>query len=138
MVGVILAKLRYQRRDFAFVFNVERLQHIESPEPLIGLSCYNPVDIGIVVHADADRCVAVKVTVGAAIHCFRVVVVAESVEILKIAVVILVPFFHRGVESITGDADFLAHNRRLEREWSEVTFHVAQVLLTKQLHILHT
>ena len=68
MVGmgrIVGAKVCNERRDFALKFYVERFEHILAVAAR--LTAHNPVDIGIVVHANTKRSHRVKVGIDAAI-----------------------------------------------------------------------
>ena len=132
-----MAELPDQSGEFPLILHEERFEDIETAKALVGLSGHYPVNIGIVVHANADRGVWIDITVSPGVEGRWLVVVAESVKVLEIAVVVLVILFHGRVKAIASDADFLAHDRGLERERREVTFHVAEILFTKQLDIFH-
>ena len=58
---VVRAEILDERRYLPFVLHEERLQHILPPSR--GLSSQNSVDVGVVVHPDADRPTPVTVTV---------------------------------------------------------------------------
>ena len=52
VVHVVAAEVVNQSRDFALELRVEGLDHIQSAS--VGLPRHNPIDVGIVVHTDAD------------------------------------------------------------------------------------
>ena len=137
MSCVVEAEVGDQRRQLALVLHIKRLENIEAVVHFIGLPGHNPVDIGIVVHADTYGSVAVEVMVSAAVDGPRLIVVSQRVEVVEIAVVVLMLLLHGGVEAIASDTDFAAHDRSLESERSEVALHIAKILLSEQLHIFH-
>lgn len=137
VMGVILAELSHESRNLPLIFHIERFEDIESAKAFIGLSGHNPVDIGVIVHTDADWSISVKIAVGPAVESFGLKVESESVEVFKITVVILMVLFHGGVETIAGNTDFLAHYRGLKRERCKVTFHVPKVLFAQELDVLN-
>lgn len=62
--------------------------------------------------------------------------VAEGVEVVEIGRVVLVALLHGGVEAVTGDAESLAEDGRLERLRREVALHLADVFLPEELEVL--
>ena len=82
--SVVGAEVGYERRDFALELHVERFEDIQA----VGtrLTAHNPVDISIVVHANAERLhwvdVRVRATVERAVKRRELVVGVDSVKIL--------------------------------------------------------
>ena len=81
---VIGAEVGYERRDFALELDVKGFEDVQA----VGtrLTAHNPVDIGIVVHADAERLhrvdVRVRATVERAVKRGELVVGVDGVKIL--------------------------------------------------------
>ena len=92
VVGVVAAEIVNQCRYLALELGVERLDDVEPSA--CGLPGNNPVDVGVVVHADADGGIRVQVLVGSAVELGLVEVVAQTVEVFKIAGVVLVRLTH--------------------------------------------
>ena len=53
MLHIVVAEVIDECRYLPLKLYIERFDHIQ-PAP-IGLPCHNPVDIGVVVHTDANR-----------------------------------------------------------------------------------
>ena len=112
MRGVVGAEVGDERRDFALELHIERFEDVQA----VGtrLTAHNPVDIGIVVHTNAERLhrvnVRVRATIERAVERGELVVgmdgveillrllddalVAERVEIVKIRSIIFVVLLH--------------------------------------------
>ena len=82
--SVVGAEVGDERRDFALKLHIERFEDVQT----VGtwLTAHNPVDIGIVVHANTERLhrvdVRVRATVERAVERGELVVGVDSVEIL--------------------------------------------------------
>ena len=109
---VIGAEVGDERRDFALELHIERFEDVQA----VGtrLTAHNPVDIGVVVHANAERLhrvdVRVRATVERAVERGELVVgvdgvkillrllndavVAERVEVVEIRRIIFVELLH--------------------------------------------
>ena len=109
---VVGAEVGDECRDFALELHIERFEDVQA----VGtrLTSHNPVDIGVVVHANAERLhrvdVRVRATVERAVKRGELVVgvdgvkillrllddavVAERVEVVKIRRIIFVVFLH--------------------------------------------
>ena len=63
---VVGAEVGNERRDFAFELHIERFEDVQA----VGtrLTAHNPVDIGVVVHANAERLHRVDVRVRATVE----------------------------------------------------------------------
>ena len=112
MWSVVGAEVANERRDFALEFDVKGFEDVQSI--VAWLTAHNPVDVGIVVHANAERLhrvdVRVRATVERAVERRELVscvdsvkillrllndaVVAERVEVVKIRSIILVVLLH--------------------------------------------
>ena len=121
---VISAEVGNERRDFAFELHIERFEDVQA----VGtrLTAHNPVDIGVVVHANTERLHRVDVRVRAIIERGELVVgvdgvkillrllddavVAERVEVVEIRRIIFVVLLHGRVEAIVRDADLLTED----------------------------
>jgi len=134
VVGIVAAEVVNQRRDLALELRVEGLDDVQPPP--VGLARHDPVDVGIVVHADADRGEGVDVLVGPAVQLAFGEVIAETVEVVEVAGVIFVALTHRGVEAVFGNAYALTKDRGLERLGREVALHLLDVRLAEQLEVL--
>ena len=81
---VIGAEVSDERRDFALELNVERFEDVQA----VGtrLTAHNPVDIGVVVHTNAERLywvdVRVRATVERAVERGELVSCVDGVKIL--------------------------------------------------------
>ena len=122
MISVVRAEIIDQGGNLTLELDVEGFENIQAGARW--LAGYNPVDIGIVVHADANRGQGIHILVGAAVKlraegaelrsCFDVVVlkarllqnlvVTELVEVRKVRGIILVVLLHRGVEFYSSNA----------------------------------
>lgn len=91
--GIITAEFLDECRYLAVELYVEALDYIEAA--VTRLTGDNPVDVGVVVHADADRRVGVNVLVGASIERREVIIIVESIEVLIIVGIVFVPLAHR-------------------------------------------
>ena len=84
MWSVVGAKVGNERRDFALELHIERFEDVQT----VGtrLTAHNPVDIGVVVHANAERLhrvdVRVRATVERAVERRKLVCCVDSVKIL--------------------------------------------------------
>ena len=84
MWSVVGAKVGYERRDFALELHIERFEDVQA----VGtrLTAHNPVDISIVVHANAERLhwvdVRVRATVERAVKRRELIVGVDGVKIL--------------------------------------------------------
>ena len=134
MMHVVGAELAHQLRQLPFILHIEGLQHEQFS--LSRLSGNNPVDVGVIIHPDADGRIRIHVPVGTAVQCRRVGVPAQRVEIFKVARVILVALTHRRVEAVLGDAYALAQDRCPECQRRQVALHLLDVVLAQQLQIL--
>lgn len=135
VMGVIPTKIIDERGDFTFIFHIKGFEYIETSEAFVGLAGNNPVDIGIVVHAYAYRPVSVKIAVGTAVKSFWLKIETYIIKILKVTCIVFMVFFHRGVETIAGNADFPAHYGSLKRKRRKVALHIAQILFAEELHV---
>ena len=61
MLHIVAAEVIDECRYLPLKLYIERFDHIQ-PAP-IGLPCHNPVDIGIVVHTDANRSDRIDISV---------------------------------------------------------------------------
>ena len=161
MGSIVTAEVADECWQLPLVLHVERLQDVQPVAD--GLATDYPVDVGVVVHADAERGILYQVGVCKAavdcpvgngiadhgglrvvrlegIRCDAVVLedggVAEGVELVEIGRVVLVALLHGGVEAVTGDAESLAEDGRLERLRREVALHLADVFLPEELEVL--
>ena len=81
---VVGAEVGNERRDFALELHIERFENVQA----VGtrLTAHNPVDIGVVVHANAERLhrvdVRVRATVERAVERRKLVCCVDSVKIL--------------------------------------------------------
>ena len=81
---VISAEVGDERRDFALELHIERFEDVQA----VGtrLTAHNPVDVGVVVHANAERLhrvdIRVRATVERAVKRRELVVGVDSVKIL--------------------------------------------------------
>ena len=81
---VVCAEVGNERRDFALELHIERFENVQA----VGtrLTAHNPVDIGVVVHANAERLhrvdVRVRATVERAVERRKLVCCVDSVKIL--------------------------------------------------------
>ena len=66
--------------------DVERFDDIEAA--VAGLPGDNPVDVGVVIHSNADGGVGVNVLVGARVERREVIIIPESIEVLIIVGVV--------------------------------------------------
>ena len=150
---VIGAEIGDERRDFALEFDVKGFEDVQSI--VAWLTAHNPIDVGIVVHANAERLhrvdVRVRATVERAVKCRELVVgvdgvkillrllndavVAERVEVVEIRRIIFVVLLHGRVEAIVRDANLLTEDRSLESFWREVALHLPDVFLTEKLEV---
>lgn len=155
MISVIGAEIIDQGGNLTLKLDVEGFEDVQAVAAW--LACYNPVDIGIVVHADADGSQRVHILVGAGVNaaaergelrrCLDVVVllarlfedlvVAQLVEIRKVRGIILVMLLHGRVEAVMRDADALTEDRGLEGLRCQVTLHLTQILFAQELQILN-
>lgn len=92
VVGVVAAEVIDKCGGFALKFGVKGLDDIQAAP--VGLAGYNPIYVGIVVHADADGRVWVQVLVSPAVQLGIAEVIAETVELLEVAGVIFVSLAH--------------------------------------------
>ena len=128
MRSIVSAEVGYERRDFALELHIERFEDVQA----VGtrLTAHNPVDVGIVVHANAERLHRVDVRVRAIIEravergelvvgvdgvkiLLRLLddaVVAERVEVVEIRRIIFVVLLHGRVEAIVRDAYLLTED----------------------------
>ena len=81
---VIGAEVGDERRDFALELHIERFEDVQAVDTR--LTAHNPVDISIVVHANAERLhrvdVRVRATVERAVERRKLVCCVDSVKIL--------------------------------------------------------
>ena len=151
--SVVGAEVGDERRDFALKFDVEGFEDVQA----VGtwLTAHNPVDVGVVVHTNAERLhrvdVRVRATVERTVERGELVVgvdgvkillrllddavVAERVEIVKIRSIIFVVLLHRRIKSIVRDANLLTEDRSLECLRREVALHLADILFTEKLKV---
>lgn len=81
LVGsVVVAEVVNKRRDFALELDVEGLDDVQASASR--LPSHNPVDVCIVVHADADRRIGVVVFVGTSVKGSCVEVVGVFMEVM--------------------------------------------------------
>ena len=90
---VVSAEVADEGRDFAVIFDIERFYDIEAVAA--GLAGDDPVDVGVVVHTDADWGVGVEVEVNAGVEGVGVGGISEGVEIVVVVGVVFVGFAHR-------------------------------------------
>ena len=64
-------------------------------------------------------------------------VIAEAVQIVEVAGVVLVALAHRRIEAVFGNAYAFAKYRGLEGLGREVTLHLLDVRLAEQLQVLY-
>lgn len=125
MWSVVGAEVGNERRDFALELHIERFKDVQA----VGtrLTAHNPVDIGVVVHANAERLhrvdVRVRATVersverGELVSCVDGVkillrltddfVIAERVEVVKIRRIIFMVLLH--TPRASNNAAILSH-----------------------------
>ena len=128
MWSVVGAEVGNERRDFALEFDVKGFEDVQSI--VAWLTAHNPIDIGIVVHANTERLHRVDVRVRATVEravkrrelvvgvdsvkillrLFNDAVVAERVEVVEIRSIILMVFLHGRVEAIVRDANLLTED----------------------------
>ena len=135
MLRIVAAEVLDECRNLTLELDVERLYDIEAA--VARLTGDNPVDVGVVVHADADRCVGVNVLVGASVERREVVIVTESIEVLIIVGIVLMGFAHRGIETVLCNSDPLTKDRGLECQRSKVALHLLNVVLSEKLQVLN-
>ena len=153
MCGVVSAEVGDERRDFALELDVERFEDVQAVAPW--LTADNPVDVGVVVHADGERLHRVDVRIRAAVErgvergevgeradgipillCLTDnLLVAEGVEVREIRGIVLVVFLHGGIKAVVRDANLLTEDGRLERLGREVALHLPDILLTEKLEV---
>ena len=92
MLRIVTAEVFDESRNLTLEFDVKRLDDVKAA--VAWLTGDNPVDVGVVVHADANRRVGVNVLVGASIERREVIIIAESIEVLIIVGIVLVPLAH--------------------------------------------
>ncbi len=151
--GVVSAEVGDERRDFALELDVERFEDVQTVAPW--LTADDPVDVGVVVHADREGLHRVDVRIRAAVErgvergeigerangiplLLRLLyyrLITERVEVRKIRGIVLVPFLHGRIKAVVRDADFLAKDGSLERLGREVALHLADVLLAEKLEV---
>ena len=93
MIGVVTTKLLNKSRDFTLEFDIKRLYDVQSSA--IRLTGNNPVDIGIVVHTNADWSMRIDISVSTAVKQAGIKVIAERIEVSEIRGVVFMSFFHR-------------------------------------------
>ena len=82
--SIVCAEIGDECRDFALELHIERFEDVQA----VGtrLTAHNPVDIGVVVHANAERLhrvdVRVRATVERAVERRKLVCCVDSVKIL--------------------------------------------------------
>ena len=131
VMDVIAAEVVNQSRYLALELRVEALDDVQTATAR--LARHYPVDVGVVVHADADGRKRIQVLIRTAVELCLVELVAQAIEIIEVAGIILVALTHRRVKAVFGNAYALTKNRGLERLGREVTFHLFDVRLAKQL-----
>ena len=87
MLRIVAAEVLDECRNLTLELDVERLYDVEAA--VAGLTGDNPVDVGVVVHADADRRVGVNILVGTRVERREVIIIAESIEVLIIVGLVL-------------------------------------------------
>ena len=84
MRSIVSAEVGNERRDFALEFHIERFENVQTIATR--LTANDPVDIGVVVHTDADRLhrvdVRVRATVERAVKRRELVVGMDGVQVL--------------------------------------------------------
>ena len=125
MPSVVAAEVLDECRYLTLELDVEGLDNIQSAGAR--LTGDNPVDVCVIVHAYADRRVGVNVLVGARIERREVVILTESIEVLIIVGIVLVPLAHRGIETVLCNSDPLTQDRGLEGQRSKVALHLLNV-----------
>ena len=134
VVCIVAAEVIDERGDLALEFRVEALDDVQAAP--CGLARHDPVDVGVIVHADADGGIGVHVLVCPAVQLRLAEIVAQAVEVLEVAGVVLVTLTHGRVESVFGNADALTKDGCLERLGREVTLHLLDIRFTQQLQVL--
>ena len=79
--------------DFTLEFDIKRLYDVQSSA--IRLTGNNPVDIGVVVHTNADWSIRIDISVSTAVEQAGIKVIAERIEVSEIRGVVFMTFFHR-------------------------------------------
>ena len=135
MRRIVCAGVCNERRNLALKLYVKRFEHIKSVAAR--LTAHNPIDIGIVVHADTKRSHRVEIRISAAVkrrvkrgkvaqraygiplllRFFNNAVIAQTNQVGKIRSIILVPLLPRRVKAIVRNTNLLAENRSLESSW---------------------
>ena len=103
MLRIVAAEVVDECRYLTLELDVKWLDDIEPTA--FWLSGYNPVDVCIVVHTDANGRIRVNVGIGTAVNRSRVEVVAEGVKIGEIRGIVLVRLFHRRIKTVLGNSD---------------------------------
>ena len=134
VVGIVAAEVVNERGDLALELRVEALDDVQAAP--CGLARHDPVDVGVIVHADADGRIGVHVLVCPAVQLRLAEIIAQAVEIVEVAGVILVRLSHRRIESVFGNADALTKDGCLERLVREVALHLLDIRFTQQLQVL--
>ena len=84
MRSIVSAEVGNERRDFALEFHIERFENVQTIATR--LTANDPVDIGVVVHANAERLhrvdVRVRATVERAVKRRELIVGVDGVKIL--------------------------------------------------------
>ena len=135
MGGVIAAEVLDECRYLAVELDVEALDDIKAA--VARLTGDNPVDVGVIVHTYADGSIGVNVLVGAGVERREVVIITESIEVLIIVGIVLVPLAHRGIEAVLCNSDPLTKDRGLEGQRSKVALHLLDVVLSEKLQVLN-
>ena len=138
VVLVVLAEIVDEGGYLALELDIEGLDDIEPAFVL--LSGNNPVYVGIVIHADADRLVRIAIPVRLTVHETAVLgfclAETERSEVIVIGGVVLMPLGHGGIEAVLHDTDALAEDGRLEHEWRKVTLHVLDVVHADEFEVV--
>ncbi len=134
VLRIVTAEVLDECRNLTLELDVERFYDVQTA--VARLTGDNPVDVGVVVHTDANRRVRVYVFVGASIERREVIIIAESIEVLIIVGIVLMPLAHRGIKTILCNSDPLTKDRGLEGQRCKVALHLLNVVLAEKLQVL--
>ena len=115
---IVVSEVVHERRCLPLELDVEGLDDVEPPSSR--LPSHNPVNVGVVVHADANRRIRVMVFVSTIVKSRSVEIITERVEVFVIVGIILVCFTHRRIETVLGNSDPLTKDRGLEGQGRKV------------------
>ena len=140
VIAVVPAEIVDEGGDLTLELDIEGLDDIEPAVACIDLSGDDPVDIGVVVHADTDRRIRIDIGIRLAVEQCPVLVfglaVAEGGEPSVIGSMVCVSLLHGVIEAVLEDTDTLAENGCLEDERRQVAFHIPDIIHTDHLQIL--